>query len=155
MPKAVQFFMPMDPPTVTHQEKRCVVVAGKPRFFDGKALRDARTLLTASLASHRPQEPLEGPLLLWTRWVFPDRSKRFLEGFWRVTRPDTDNLSKLLKDCMTASGFWKDDSQVVCEVCSKVWTRVVSGIHIYIQRLPDTVQESPLCALPFTEEPHE
>ena len=30
-----------------------------------------------------------------------------------VTKPDTDNLQKLLKDCMTKCGFWKDDAQVV------------------------------------------
>ena len=33
------------------------------------------------------------------------------DGEYRTTKPDTDNLQKLLKDCMTATGFWTDDAQ--------------------------------------------
>jgi Holliday junction resolvase RusA-like endonuclease len=52
-----------------------------------------------------------------------------------VTKPDTDNLEKLLKDCMTEVGFWNDDAQVVKEIAEKVWTDEPTGISIEINNL--------------------
>lgn len=56
-------------------------------------------------------------------------------GDWRVTKPDTDNLQKLLKDCMTKCGFWKDDAQVVRETVEKRWSDEPTGIYIEITEL--------------------
>lgn len=49
-------------------------------------------------------------------------------------KPDTDNLQKLLKDCMTARGFWKDDAQVASEICEKFWAER-PGIYICVEEL--------------------
>lgn len=46
--------------------------------------------------------------------MFP-RNKTHKHKEWRVTKPDTDNLQKMLKDCMTLTGFWNDDAQVVVD----------------------------------------
>ena len=54
---------------------------------------------------------------------------------YRVSRPDTDNLQKLLKDCMTKTGFWKDDSQVVIEQCTKINTHEKAGIIITVEEI--------------------
>ena len=40
----------------------------------------------------------------------------------KITKPDTDNMVKLLKDCLTKCSFWKDDAQVANETVVKVWT---------------------------------
>lgn len=94
-------------------------------------VKKAKQLLTAHLAQHRPGEPLIGAVELRTIWLFP-KGKSHKNGEWRVTKPDTDNLQKLLKDCMTKCGFWKDDAQVVREVVEKRWSDEPTGIYIEI-----------------------
>ena len=86
---------------------------------------------------HKPNVPLEGPLSLSVIWLFP-KGKSHKHGEWRVTRPDTDNLEKMLKDCMTRTGFWKDDAQVVHEVVEKRWSDEPSGIYIEIEKLENS-----------------
>ena len=54
-----------------------------------------------------------------------------------MTRPDTDNLQKLLKDCMTRTGFWRDDAQVCREDVTKRWSREKPGIRIRVVSLND------------------
>ena len=29
-----------------------------------------------------------------------------MEYRWKTSKPDTDNLIKMLKDCMTRTGYW-------------------------------------------------
>lgn len=53
------------------------------------------------------------------------------------TRPDTDNLQKLLKDVLTGLGFWKDDALVAVEHVDKRWADR-PGIYIKIEPLPPT-----------------
>ena len=108
----MDFFIAMKPPTVTAQEKQVRVVRGQ----------------------HAPAKPLDGPISLRTLWLFP-KGKTHRNGEWRVTRPDTDNLQKMLKDCMTRLGFWKDDAQVVREIVEKRWSDEPSGIYIEIEAL--------------------
>ena len=55
-------------------------------------------------------------------------------GEYRITKPDTDNLNKLLKDCMTEVCFWKDDSLVASEIIEKFWADK-PGIYIKIEEL--------------------
>ena len=117
----MQFFLSMDPPTVTAQEHKVRVVHGHPMFYDTPRLKEARLMYEHALRLYRPDSPLEGPLALSVEWYFPSKTHR--DGEPRVTRPDTDNLQKLLKDCMTRVGFWKDDAQVCRETVTKRWTR--------------------------------
>lgn len=53
---------------------------------------------------------------------------------YKDTRPDTDNLQKLLKDCMTACGYWRDDAQVASEISEKFWA-TLPGIYIKVEEL--------------------
>ena len=69
-------------------------------------------------------------------WLFP-KGKSHRHGEWRKTKPDTDNLQKLLKDCMTQVGFWKDDAQVVSEKVQKRWSDEPTGIYIEIKELEE------------------
>ncbi len=121
-----EFFLPIPPPRVTHQQKKVAVVHGRPRFYEPRRLQEARRTLMLALAPYRPKEPLMGPVALCVRWQFPRGRHKDME--YKVTRPDTDNLQKLLKDCMTDTGFWLDDAQVVWEQVEKVWS-AVPGIY--------------------------
>lgn len=128
----MEFFMPMIPPTATHQEKQVRVVKGKPSFYDPPEVKAARSKLTAHLAGHRPQRPMESGVRLRVMWCFPRGQHE--DGEYRITKPDTDNLNKLLKDCMTAVGFWKDDAQVASEICEKFWAER-PGIFIRVEEM--------------------
>ena len=131
----LKFFMPMDPPTITHQEKQIKMIRGKPIIYEPQELKTARQKLLDSLVPNRPQSPLDGPIELVVTWCFPtDREE--LNGQYRITKPDTDNLDKMLKDCMTSAGFWKDDAQVCREIIEKFWThRNMSGIFVRVTQL--------------------
>lgn len=130
----MDFFMAMVPPTVTHQEKQVRVVNGKPVFYEPAELKNARAKLTSFLARYRPRlsAPYTGPVELVTKWCFP--RGRHKDGEYRITKPDTDNLQKLLKDCMTDVNFWKDDAQVAREITEKFWAEI-PGIYIRIEEL--------------------
>jgi len=56
------------------------------------------------------------------------------DGEYRITKPDTDNLQKMLKDVMTRLGFWQDDALVASDFCEKFWAEL-PGIYIKIQPL--------------------
>lgn len=128
-----EFFMPMVPPAVTHQEHRVKVSKGRPVFYDGERLRDARQKLMAHLAKHKPEKRYEHGVRLIVKWLFP-LTGRHGDGEYKTTRPDTDNLQKLLKDCMTACGFWADDALVASEICEKFWA-AHPGIYVKVEEL--------------------
>ena len=103
-------------------------------IYDPAPVKDAKKLLIGHLILHKPDKPIEGAVSLTTLWLFP-KGKSHKNGDWRVTKPDTDNLQKLLKDCMTKCGFWKDDAQVVRETVEKRWSDEPTGIYIEITEL--------------------
>lgn len=127
----IEFFMSMNPPTVTAQEREVRVVKGKPVFYDPPELADAKQKLTAHLIAYRPQTAFTDGIRLTVKWLFP-KGSRHKDGEYRITRPDTDNLQKLLKDCMTRCGFWEDDALVCSEICEKFWAEK-PGIYIRIE----------------------
>ena len=130
----MNFFIATNPPTSTAQMKQVRVVKGKPIFYDPPAVKEARSVLSAHLTIHKPSKPLTGPVSLRVLWLFP-KGKSHRNGEWRITKPDTDNLQKLLKDCMTRCGFWNDDAQVVREIAEKRWSDDPCGIYIEIEEL--------------------
>lgn len=127
-----EFFMPMIPPTVTHQEKQVNVKNDKPVLYEPPELKDARAKLTAYLSKHVPESPYCGAVRLLVKWCFPKGRHR--DGEYKTTKPDTDNLNKLLKDCMTECRFWKDDALVASEICEKFWAEM-PGIYVRIESL--------------------
>lgn len=128
----IEFFMPMKPPTVTHQEKKVHVVNGKPVFYEPAELLQARSKLMAHLWKHVPEEKYTQGVQLVVKWLFPNG--KHVPGTYKTTKPDTDNLQKLLKDCMTSVGYWVDDALVVSEIVEKFWAEV-PGIFISIQEV--------------------
>ena len=123
----------MDPPTATAQEKQVRIMNGRPVFYEPASVKTAKKILMAGLKGNVPESPIEGPVRLNVMWRFP--RGRHKDGEWRITKPDTDNLQKLLKDCMTKLGFWKDDAQVAHENVVKIWTDDPTGIVISVERM--------------------
>lgn len=115
----IKFTMPMNPPTATAQEHKVDTRGVRPRFYDPPEVRDAREKLSANLAAHAPPEPLQGAVRLTVIWRFRASGKH--PPGPKTDKPDTDNLQKLLKDCMTRLGFWGDDAQVYSETAVKLY----------------------------------
>ena len=94
----MEFTLDITPPTVTAQEHKIRIVHGRPMFYDTQKLKAARAAFESLLIQHRPAITLEGPVALNVDWHFATKTHK--EGTYRVTRPDTDNLQKLPKDCI-------------------------------------------------------
>ena len=129
----------MVPPTMTHQEKKVTVNprTGRPRFYEPLELKAVRQLFLDSVYKFRPADPLEGPVELTTIWAWP-ATPDHPENTYKTSRPDTDNMVKLLKDCLTQARFWKADAQVASEHTIKIYDSI-PGIFILIRKLEEDV----------------
>jgi Holliday junction resolvase RusA-like endonuclease len=128
-----EFFMPMKPPTITHQEKEVAVVNGKPVFYEPPELKAARAKLMAHLGQHVPDKAYTGPVRLTVKWCFLITGKHS-DGEYKYTRPDNSNMQKLLEDCMEDLGFYKNDSQIASLIVEKFWAKL-PGIYIKIDEV--------------------
>lgn len=124
--------MPMIPPTVTAQMHKVTIKNGKPLFYDPPKVKEARSKLITCLLQYKPKQPYTTGVQLVVKWLFP--KGQHPKGSYRTTKPDIDNLQKLLKDCMTNCGFWKDDALVASEFVEKIWSDI-PGIFIRIEEL--------------------
>lgn len=136
----IEFFMPMEIPTVTHQQKRVAVINGKPVFYEDEKLKAARGKFMSHLAPFAPKQKLENvPIRLTTKWLydFKDSSKHY-DGEYKITKPDTENTVKLLKDCMEDLGYFENDALVASEIIEKFWAKT-PGIYVKIEVLENGI----------------
>lgn len=142
----LEFFVDCHPPSATAQHKSVRVVRARetgrptPIFFEAGAVKAARETLTRLLRRPAPPAPLAGPLKLTATWTFywtkadEKRRRRGRLPAWvpKVTRSDTDNLVKMLKDVMTERGYWADDAHVSAEYLRRGYGDR-PGIHIRVE----------------------
>lgn len=132
--KTIEMFLPMKKiPTTTHQQKKVAVRNGKPVYYESEKLQEARSLFMSALYSYVPDEAMNGALRLTAKWCFP-MIKGVSNGQYKTTKPDLDNLQKLLNDCMTDLGYWNDDNQIASLIVEKFWSEKV-GIYIRVEEL--------------------
>ena len=122
----MKFKLNIIPPTATAQQKGERVIGGRIHHYVKKNVLDAEAILRDALLPYVPAEPITDlPIRLDVTWMFsyPKSAKKHQPGWtrWKTTRPDTDNLNKLLKDVMTDMGFWKDDALISYECVRKVY----------------------------------
>ena len=140
----IEFFLPMIPPTVTQQEHEFKIVKGRVVVYDPPRLKEARQKFMGLLLAQKHRMPgwdfifpLEGPLRLVTKWIWPCDyivGEMHADGEWKVTKPDTDNLIKLFKDCMTRTHYWGDDAQVCSEITEKFFGDK-PGIYVRVEQI--------------------
>jgi Holliday junction resolvase RusA-like endonuclease len=78
--------------------------------------------------------PIEGPVELSVSAIYL-RPKSQKNARWKTSRPDADNLSKLLKDALNKVA-WRDDAQVVS---LHMWKQYgdVAKVVVRIVELPE------------------
>lgn len=99
------------PPTITAQQKGCVVRGGRVLFFTKSKVKDALDQLTAQLRRHAPRKPIDWPVLVHIKFVFPPTKARPDERT-HGKRPDVDNLAKGVLDCLVPAGWITDDALI-------------------------------------------
>lgn len=134
---AIKLFLRIEPdvPHTTHQQQKTVVRGGRPFRYEEPKLKKTRALYMSLLAPHAPASPMSGALQLSVKWLFAQPKRE--RSMWKTTRPDCDNLMKLLQDCMTALKFWNDDSQIAVLNVQKLWVPKDNehGIYIKLERI--------------------
>lgn len=81
---------------------------------------------------------LTGPLWLHVVFLFNRPKSHYGTGknaatlkdsapVWHTSKPDSENLVKAVKDCLTQIGMWKDDSQVCSEFVQKKYVREIDS----------------------------
>jgi len=123
----MRFKLKMIPPTATAQQKGERVIGGYIHHYKKKNVEAAERILRDALLPYVPAEPItDQPIALNVIWMFPypKSAKKHKQGMSRrkITRPDTDNLNKMLKDVMTDMGFWKDDALICTECILKLYS---------------------------------
>ena len=132
----MKFHIQCVPPKSTHQSAlRVFKIGGHYSIGKSKKGQETQDSLMMMLLPYKPEKPLEGALKLNVRWVYPYRKaepkKNRNAPIPCTTKPDIDNLSKFLCDCLTRLGFWTDDSIVYSLTFEKYWSDDI-GIFIEI-----------------------
>ena len=120
------------------------VPMGRPRFtrsgraYTGKSSRDYKNSQIESLLAAKGEdwEPLEGPLRVNITFVH-NRPKRLLlkagdrpDGrIYKTTKPDIDNLLKMVLDILTQSSIWIDDNRVTSISCEDYYASRSEDAH--------------------------
>ena len=133
----IELFLPVIPPKTTSQQKRLVVVKDKPRFFHNKKHQEAESDLLTLMKPYSPSKPLSGALQVVVTLTYPWRKSepmkhRLLGKKPMTSKPDCDNVVKLINDCMTKLLFFGDDAQIYSLFIQKYWGDK-PGIFIRIQ----------------------
>ena len=133
-----EFCIKGSPSTVTAQQKGLRIVNGHAQFYEKKNVTEAKTELKYSMKRYVPACPFEGDLYVRILWCYCKQTLKKNEAFtFKRSRPDLDNLSKSVLDCMTDLGMWIDDSQVVKLDLTKAWNIKYPGLYIQIWQLDE------------------
>ncbi len=121
MGRAVEAFLPMVPPKVTHNALEIHRGRGG-RVSIGKSseLREAEVSLWTRAVKVAPSEPLQGALRLQIRFCWPCGA-RHAPGEPMCDKPDADNLVKTFQDVLARAKIITDDKDVVDLSVAKAW----------------------------------
>lgn len=127
------FYFEITPPNAWGANGKVAVMnkkTGKPYVRSKAATVDTKGLLVTLILSQKPRgfKTIEGPVGLKVCVTWPwlpssaDHKKCRKAGMkWvaKITKPDTDNCMKSIKDALETCGIFKNDSQVWVETGEK------------------------------------
>jgi len=87
---------------------------GRASVFDSGQAEGWKGQIALAARPYLPASPLEGPIRLGLTFYFPRPGrlmrKRDPDGpVMHLSKPDFDNASKAVVDCLTQIGMWRDD----------------------------------------------
>mgnify|MGYP003146583051 CR=1 FL=1 len=98
---------------------------GRVRTFTPKSTRDYESAAAAILAEKWRREPLRGAVRLFVVAMFPrpDRlrwKRKPMPRIEHISKPDGDNVLKIIQDCLEKSGVLLRDQQVFHATITKL-----------------------------------
>ena len=95
------------------------------------------------LMDQMPAQQIDGCIKVDLTALFPipkavaKKDRPLLDGKLKVTKPDIDNVAKLILDVFTKAGLWKDDNRVAVLNVQKRWIDdPVGGWSVRIESTP-------------------
>ncbi len=147
MTEPLSFFVPGR--VVPQGSKRHV---GNGRMVEAaKGLRDWRHAVTDAAWTYRLERPtITGPVRVELDFVLTRPASHYGTGRnadrvkptappWPTTKPAVDKLARAVLDAVTASGIWRDDSQVIRLDALKTYVTEMSptpGVLVQIKEVP-------------------
>lgn len=132
-PNVYEFSIPGAPIPKGRARSRIVAKGGASfaRHYTPAKTRVAEATLAARVMQFCPPWPLSGPIELSVEFMLPippswskrKRSAALHGELQHTSRPDLDNLLKLLKDALNGL-FWIDDRQIVSVAAAKSYAEV-------------------------------
>lgn len=137
MSNHIEYFMPLDPQGLpTAQQKGAIYRNGRIMFYEKSKVKSARAeivhLLLEKFAMHTLDFDAYNVTMVYVYRPASIRKKDF--GRPKTTRPDVDNLTKLILDAISDSHIaWKDDGQVSTLLLRKRYADCDEEPYIYIR----------------------
>lgn len=129
----IEFFEPMVPPTVTHNDLEPFMRRGKASIRKSAELHEAEEAWSAHLARHAPETPLGGPICVEMRICWPTGGTH-PQGAWHAVKPDADNVEKTVFDVMARLGYFEDDGRIALHTTAKLWSDP-AGIYVRMEEI--------------------
>ena len=139
--RRVSAFLPMKPPSVTHNALMAYIVGGGKGMHaairKSDELKTAEDLICVWLKSvtkvSENFQPLTGPLRCVVKWCFP-ASPKHPDGTPMTEKPDMSNMLKTFEDCLTRCGIIEDDRFICSESLDKGYADIM-GIYFSVEEL--------------------
>lgn len=131
------------PTKATHQSSLRIMKSKSGKMFVGKFAKSSINSwikeFEYSISKHKPPIPWDGPVQVAIDFRFPwnkSAPKKYLNREeWKTTRPDLDNMEKVILDSLTRTGFIVDDSIICYKITSKKHSNN-PGISIRLTQIP-------------------
>jgi endodeoxyribonuclease rusA len=128
----LKFFTPIAVvPRTTAQQKKFSTKTKT--FYNTGNLKKSKVTLQRALSGFQPKQEYTTGIRLKVVWIF-EPTQKSKNGERKATRPDLDNLQKLLQDVMCEMKFYKDDGLITDLEVSKRWHKN-SGLYIEIEEV--------------------
>ena len=118
---------------------RLFVAGGHARAYSPKT--NWFSLVYAKALENRPKAPMDGPIGIACRFIFPRPKSVKKDEIWKYSRPDIDNLIKACMDALGEARWFIDDGRISSLSILKCYDGELDppGAVIHMYRLPEWV----------------
>ncbi len=94
--------------------------------YPSKSYKEAKAIYIREFKPYKPNKPFKAPAHLEVMLFYPTKDKK-KQGTFKTTKPDGDNLLKVIKDVLNELDFFEDDAHVASESIERRWVTPEEG----------------------------